>query len=335
MGQYRHSPAVVGKLLDLAAQGKTGVDAAAVLGLAPKTATTYIKKAKEMGRDAFMKEVTVNYCGFSEEAPVARSEQSYEAYNEKNIAPDPDMFGRLILKECPDSVLIIPDLQFPFAHKDCLNFLAMVAQRYKPDMVIGIGDEVDNNFLSAYEKDPDLMGASQEYIMAQEQMSQLFKLFPRAYGLHSNHGKKRISGAWKRAGIPSCLAPKYADFLAAPRGWAWYEEVRLDNILFHHGDGEKAINSSYLLKHIPAEYGRHFNVVHGHRHEQCGRKANETVGDVDYWGAYTGCLIDPYSKAFGYTKGRKAKLGCGVIVHGEYKQIRMVLDNDGRWIGTI
>lgn len=304
-----------------------------LVGIAPRTAAALVNRIRENGLEA-----TYAVARPDDEAigPVTKGvEPNYAPYLEKHIAPEPDQFGRLILKECPDTILVIPDLQFPYAHQDCLNFLAMVAQRYKPDLVVGIGDEVDNNFLSAYEKDPDIMGAEQEYEKALEQLGQLFKLFPCGYGLHSNHGKKRISGAFKRGGIPSRFAPKYENFLTAPRGWAWYDEVHLGNILFHHGDSEKAITSAFLLKHIPADYGKHMSVVHGHRHEQCGRKANETIGEEDYWGAYTGCLIDPYSKAFSYTKARKAKLGCGVIVHGEYKQIRMKRDADGRWTGKL
>lgn len=258
-----------------------------------------------------------------------------DIYQNHSYAPKPDELGRLILKTLPDVVLVIPDLQFPFAHPSWYSFLATVAQRYKPDCVVGIGDEVDNHFMSAYEKEPDLMGATAEYERALEEMTKLFKLFPKAYGLHSNHGAGRMRGVAKRAGLPRQLLPDYNTFLEAPRGWEWYTEVRLGDVLFLHGDGEKAITNMYLLKHLPADYGRHYSTVQGHRHEMVGRQAHIVVGDNEYWGAYTGCLINPNSRAFAYTKGRKAKLGCGLIVHGEYKQVRMKLDAKGNWTGEL
>jgi hypothetical protein len=59
------------------------------------------------------------------------------------------------------------------------------------------------------------------------------------------------------------------------------------------------------------------------------------VGPKNYWAAYTGALINPYAPAFAYTKSRKAKLGCGIITHGEYKQLRMPVDDRGEWTGDL
>lgn len=308
--------------------GVSASESAKAVGMNDRSARSYISLIRERGEES-----VVAMCEGEDtkvEQPVNR-----QPYIEKNIAPAPDAFGRLIKDDLPDSVLVVSDLQFPFAHKDCLNFLSMVAQRYNCELTVGIGDEVDNNFMSAYEKDPNIMGASQEFILARENMAQFFKLFPRGYGLHSNHGAGRIRGCYQRAGLPNELRPKYEDFLAAPKGWGWYTEVRLGNVLFRHGDGEKGLNKPMLIEHTPAEYGRHYSVVHGHVHEKIGRQAHAIVGDNEYWAAYTGCLISPYSHAFGYTKGRKAKLGCGVIVHGEWKTIRLKEDADGRWIGKL
>ena len=264
---------------------------------------------------------------------VPNIEQKLIEKHQEGRAPDPDIRGRFIGK-LPDTVMIIPDLQFPFAHPDAIKFLSMVAQRYKPDVIVGIGDEVDCYFLSAYEKDPDALNASREYEVALQQCEELFKLFPKAYALHSNHGRGRLEGARKRGGLLRSMVPDYQTFIGAPRGWGFYDEVHLGDVIFRHGDGEKGLTKPFLLEHTPAEYGRHYSVVHGHVHEKCGRQATVTVGERDYWAAYTGALINPRAAAFGYTKARKAKLGCGIITHGEYKQVRLVEDDSCRWTGT-
>lgn len=246
-------------------------------------------------------------------------------------------WGPSILKQprLPDCVLVLPDIQFPFHQPQALQYLSMVAQRYKPDMVVGIGDEIDNYAVSAYEKDPDIYEASGEYEKTLNLLEQLYKLFPNVTALHSNHGRGRLETARKRAGFLRSQVPDYHTFIKAPHGWAFYDEVRLGDVLLMHGDGERALTKPYLERHIPADYGRHFSVIHGHRHEMIGRQAHAVVGGKEYWAAYTGCLINSYHPAFGYTKGRKAKLGCGLIVHGEYKQLRMQIDDRGMWNGEL
>ncbi len=252
-----------------------------------------------------------------------------------DCAPLPDDYGRLRIAKLPDTVLVIPDLQFPYAHESALPFLSMVSQRYAPDCVVGIGDEVDNYFLSAYEKDPDAFEGTREYERALEYLDKLYDLFPKVMALHSNHGRGRLEGARKRGGLLRSMVSDYQTFIKAPKGWGFYEEIMLGNVLFMHGDGEKALTKPYLERHTPADYGRHYSVVHGHRHEMAGRQAEILVGDENYWAAYTGCLINPYAPAFNYTKARKAKLGCGIITHGEYKQVRLRRDENNKWVGSL
>lgn len=249
--------------------------------------------------------------------------------------PDPDVWGRYTSDKLPDVVLIIPDLQFPYAHPDALAFLSMVSQRFSPDAVVGIGDEVDNYFLSTYDKDPDALNGSYEYDTALEQCQRLFRLFPNVMALHSNHGKGRLEKARIKAGFLSRFVPDYHTFINAPKGWQFYHEIILGDVIFRHGDNEKGLNKPCLVEHTPAEYGRHYSLVHGHVHEKCGRQATIHVGDNEYFAAYTGALINPRAPAFAYTKARKAKLGCGLIIHGQYIQMRLKQDAQGRWTGCL
>ncbi len=243
--------------------------------------------------------------------------------------------NRLQEAKLPDCVLVLPDIQFPFHNPYALPWLAMVAQRYQPDRIIGIGDEIDAYCLSNFEKDPEIYEAGSEYERTLKLLDRLYELFPKVTALHSNHGRGRLEKARIRGGFLRGQVPDYQTFIKAPRGWSFHDEVMLGDVLFLHGDGERALSKPYLERHIPAEYGRHYSVVHGHRHEMCGRQAQAIVGEREYWAAYTGCLINPHHPAFGYTKGRKAKLGCGLIIHGEYKQLRLHLDDRGVWGGTI
>jgi transcriptional regulator with XRE-family HTH domain len=250
-------------------------------------------------------------------------------------APEPDVWGRYISDKLPDTILVIPDLQAPYNHPDALSFLSMVAQRYKPDQVVGIGDEVDFSFLSNHDKYPEVDNPVPELEAALNFMERLFKLFPSALALTSNHVHGRLATARKNGRIPPTMLRNWREIISAPRGWEWYEEVRLGNYLFRHGDGWAKLTGMHLVRAVPDQYGKHFNVVHGHIHSEAGIKAVERVGDEDLFAAYTGCLINPRCKAFDYTKAPKNKLGCLVIIHGIPKRVPMRLDAMGRWCGTL
>jgi hypothetical protein len=254
---------------------------------------------------------------------------------DKFRAPDPDTFGRLILPKMPDCVLVLPDMQAPYHHKDALSFLSMVAQRYKPDTVVCIGDELDLGFLSTFEKYPEIDAPIHELEKGLEFMDDLFKLFPAAYGLTSNHVHGRLATARKRGRLPPRMVCDWRHLVNAPKTWEWYEEVYLGQYMFRHGDRQKSLTKSLLVDNIPDKYGRHYSVVHGHVHSEHGVKAVVRVGDDDYFAAYTGCLIDVRSKAFDYMKGPQNKLGCLVIVHGVPHRIPMRRDSEGRWTGSL
>ena len=293
-----------------------------VCGMSERNARRILAKVRENGVDATLNDT--------------RPDETVRALRQfGGLPPDPDQHGRLILPELPDSVLVIPDLQFPYAHPDWEQFLDAVSQRFRPALVIGIGDEVDSYFLSSYEHDPENMNPSYEYGRALEDCRRLFDMFPSVLALHSNHGRGRVEKARIRGGFLRQHVADYRQFIGAPKGWAFYDEIRLGDVIFHHGDGEKKLTRAFLERDVPDQFGKHYSVVHGHRHESAGRQAEISVGNYDYFAAYTGALINPYAPAFAYTKGRKAKLGCAVIVHGEFKRVRLKLTAAGRWTGEL
>lgn len=246
---------------------------------------------------------------------------------------EPDKFSRLILPKLPDTVLVIPDLQAPFHNKQAIDFLSMVANRFQPDCVIGIGDEVDFNFLSRFDHYPEIDEPQRELEAGLKFLQKLFVTFPAAYALTSNHVQGRLQSARKAGRLPPQMLVPWSQLVGAPQGWSWNEEVHLGNVLFRHGDKHAKLSTSHIAKDIPRHYGRHMSVVHGHLHEQHGRVGDEIlVGDDAFWGAYSGCLIDPRSKAFDYTKAVRVRLGCLVIHHGTPHRIPFRRDSHGRWI---
>src|SRR6202035_900902 len=118
------------------------------------------------------------------------------------IPPPPDFFGRYVSPKLPETVMVISDLQAPYHHPDALKFLDAVAQKYAPDLVVSIGDEVDFGFLSKYDKYPEIDSPQGELEHALLFTEKLFERFPSALALTSNHVQGRLATARRAGRLP-------------------------------------------------------------------------------------------------------------------------------------
>jgi hypothetical protein len=109
----------------------------------------------------------------------------------------------------------------------------------------------------------------------------------------------------------------------------------MGDILFRHGHKDTAGLKRVIVEEIPAQHGKHLSLVLGHFHSKMGVATPDIkIGDKFYFGAFTGCLVDPSHPFFGYSKGYE-KLGCAVIVHGRFIPIAMPVLENGRWSGVL
>lgn len=225
------------------------------------------------------------------------------------------------------SVLVISDQHFPYNHPDIIEFLKAIKQRYQPDKVVNIGDELDYHAISFHDHDPDLMSPSDELKTAINRISPLYELFPEMDILESNHGSL-VYRKGKTHGLPRHVFKSYREVLGAPEGWHWHHDLTLkmangQGVYFCHGKISDAIRHSQSLG---------MSVVTGHFHEKF---------EIRYWGnskglfwsMIVGCLIDNDSLAFAYNKVnlKRPIIGCGLISNGLPVLLPMILDEDGRW----
>lgn len=225
-----------------------------------------------------------------------------------------------------DRILVIPDLQAPFHHKDSLDFLDHIAQELDPTLVVSIGDEVDQHALSRYAHDPDGHSAGREYELAQKFMQQLYARFPSARACYSNHTDRIFRRAFD-AGIPRAYLRSIKDFMGAPEGWDWRREWRVHDIIFTHGDC-----TSGLQPHRILAQSNLCSTVIGHHHSSPG-VAYLANDEKTIWGMNVGCLVDAEAYAFHYVRYNRYKpiLGCGIISHGQPSFIPMFTNHRGRW----
>jgi len=229
-----------------------------------------------------------------------------------------------------DTILVIGDLHAPFVHKDTLDFLELVKDEYEPDIVVCLGDELDNHAISYHESDPDGHSAGKELELAQLFMSSFYELFPEGYSCTSNHSEL-FSRKARTHGLPSAVIKNLSEILRAPTDWQWADSWEFAGIKFEHGmkHGGKYAHIAHAMHNMQSS-------VIGHLH---------SIFAVDYFaneskiifGAGAGCFVDHKSYAFRYGKNfaRKPILGCLVIENGIPKLIPMLLDNKGDWLGTI
>jgi len=228
-------------------------------------------------------------------------------------------------------ILVIPDLHFPYAHPDCLDFLSAIKKKYKPNRVILTGDELDYHAMSFHDKDPDLESSGTELLRALGYMETLMTIFPKADVLESNHGSMVYRKA-KHHGFPRHLLKSYGEVLNAPKEWRWHGElvITLPNggrCKFVHG-----ISANVLA----ASQASGMSLVQGHHHSQF---------EIRYWdnsehlmfGSTAGCLIDDASLAFAYNKLqiKRPILGCLLIIDSIPMLIPMRLNKKKRWVGEL
>lgn len=231
--------------------------------------------------------------------------------------------------------LVIPDLQAPAHHPDALPFLCAAREKYKTQQTVCAGDETDLNFLSDFARLPEADQPLSEWAATQGFMRSLYAEFREGWSLTSNHTTGRIDKARTRGRLPASFLRPLEDLLDAPPGWSWHSELRMGDILFRHGHKDTSGLKRVILEEIPAKYGRHYSLVLGHYHSKFGMATPDLkVGDKLFWGAFTGCLVDPKHPFFGYSKGYE-RLGCAVIAHGRFIPVAMPIDDNGRWTGKL
>lgn len=191
-------------------------------------------------------------------------------------------------------VLVVPDLQCPFDHRDAPAFLSWAKKKYSPDIVVNIGDEMDFNAISDWDHDPDGMSAGQELKKGIEHLQEYYDLFPNSKVCISNHTARPFRRAFKY-GIPSAFIRDYREFLKAPKGWEWRDHWEVDGIRYEHGEGQ-----SGSLGALRAALKNGQSTVIGHLH--CIPQSYQVLTARGEWRAIT--EVSHKDTVLGYENGR-------------------------------
>lgn len=239
-----------------------------------------------------------------------------------------DYSNRLVALD--QSVLIISDLHFPYAHKDWYPFLKAIKENYKPDIIISVGDEVDGHRWSFHDSDEGLPSATDELEEALKEIKHLEELFPKMFLCESNHGSL-VYRRMKFHGIP-LKTIKPLEQLYDTKLWKWSHEIVLET---HNGLVSIVHGKTGAYNKLSTLHG--ISSVQGHFHQKFEITWHGST-HCQIFNMIVGCMIDERSLAFGYGKNiaKKPIIGVGWINElGEPALIRMQLNKHGRWTGKL
>ena len=227
-------------------------------------------------------------------------------------------------------ILVISDTHAPYNHPDAIKFLAALKDKYNPDRIIHIGDEVDNHAMSFHPSDASLYSAGDELKKAREVIWKIEELFPKITVIESNHGSLAYRKALV-AGIPKEILRPYKQILDV-KHWEWehHLQITLPNgqpCYFVHG---LSANTRTLMN------AKMMSAVQGHYHEKF-EIVFQGNGERLNFGMTVGCLIDDASMAFHYNKvfAKRPIIGCGIIIDSQPILKPLVMNAKGRWNGRV
>lgn len=232
-----------------------------------------------------------------------------------------------------EMVMVIPDLQIPFEHRDAFDFLREVKNAYQPSVIVCIGDEIDFHALSDFDADPDGFSAGHEMRKALKTIKPLYRLFPEVLSCTSNHTVRPFRRAFK-SGLPRHFLRSYSEFMQAPPGWTWKDHFIVDGVRYEHGHNLGGGMGKTMIANAQIKNQR--STVFGHFHANAGIQYLSSPESL-MWAMNVGCLIDSKSYAFAYAVAAKSRpiLGCGIVDRGIPTFLPMLLNKRGTWVGEL
>lgn len=196
-----------------------------------------------------------------------------------------------------NKILVIPDIHFPFADWAAIKKMHAFSKKWKPDLVVQLGDITDQKIWSRWPKDTDDFSPDHEFQLAYKDMVKFNKMFPKMHVILGNHD---LRWAAKRleAGLPRQLVREIGDVYNFP-GWTWHDfkegplvfNTDKGKVAFIHGDemaGHPIVKASKLGMHL----------AQGHTHQ--ADLFYRVMFDKTVWGMNCGCLMDAKSKGARY-----------------------------------
>lgn len=215
-------------------------------------------------------------------------------------------------------VVAIPDIHFPYHNSAALVSILDFIKEIKPDIVIQLGDLLDQYVFSKYSRKLSVTPSAdilEGVKLAEETWENIQTISPESkciqlMGNHDVRVSKRISEK----------LPELEDFFNHKSFYKLDGVTVLDSDRdYFECDGVYYVHG-WLSKSI--DHAKYFNapVVHGHRHRACIEYDNENLWSMD-----CGFVADKNAMPLGYTMSKLSKWSTsfGVIEYGNPRLIKL------------
>lgn len=192
-------------------------------------------------------------------------------------------------------VLFISDTHIPYSVDGYLEFLKDLKEKFKPEIVIHGGDEIDGHAISFHKSISELFSAGHELDKSIIEIQEgLHVLFPKLYLLESNHGSL-IFRRLKAEGIPIRHLKPLHELYETPL-WEWH-----DKIILRTKKGKVAV--SHGMSGIAGAWAKlaGMSTVEFHFHSMHQITRMKTLGKETF-SMHCSCLADQEKLAFTYAK---------------------------------
>ena len=154
-------------------------------------------------------------------------ESSAARYGRSQVFKVPILGCGLIVSD-QGNTLILPDIHFPYHHKDTFDFLGSLSDYYNPERVFCVGDIFDNHRPSYHESEGDSLSEEDEYLLAKSNAHDLKELFPQMVIARGNHDDLPVRKA-KSAKLPVSMLSDMNALYDLGDGWSWVHEHYFDS----------------------------------------------------------------------------------------------------------
>jgi predicted phosphodiesterase len=203
------------------------------------------------------------------------------------------------LKTGYSTVLVIPDIHYPFHCPRVEEAIFKKAQKEKPKYIIQVGDLYDLYAHSKFPRSLNLYSPVEEETLAREAAEKMWATLRSASSeskciqIKGNHDIRPVRRTLEKQPEVEHIVSKHLDSLMTFDGVElvkdYREEYVIDGVMYHHGYRTKlGDHRDYVLR----------SMVVGHTHR--GGVVYRRIRDEVIWELNAGFAGDPHAKVFGY-----------------------------------
>lgn len=213
-------------------------------------------------------------------------------------------------------VLVIGDTHEPFCMDGYLKFAKKIKRKYKCNVVVHVGDEIDFHAISNWDSEYDALSPLAENELSKDALKPWVKAFPDMRVCWANHTQGRFVKKLQKLGMTTEEATDIYKEKFGVESWDYKYEHVIDGVLYIHGTGGSS--AATTIPAMKLALNKRMPVCQGHLHSIAGVRYSNNGYDTT-WGMNMGAALDEdaYAARYGKDSLMKSVPGVGVVIDGK------------------